>query len=57
MKKTTILTRLAVSCLCFLFLFPGFLPPQPPPVPDVPPVTEEPPIQPQDDEEPVDEIN
>ncbi len=57
MKNQKLLTRLAVSCLCFLFLFPGFLPPQPPPVPDVPPVTEEPPIQPQDDEEPVDEIN
>ncbi len=57
MKNQKLLSRLAVSCLCFLFLFPGFLPPQPPSVPDVPPATEEPPIEPQDDNFPIDDIN
>ena len=58
MKETTILTRLAVSCLCFLLLLPGVLPAQPPEPPKNPPITEngENPIQPLGDEKPIEEL-
>ena len=59
MKKHTLFSRLAVSCLCFLLLFPGILPTLPPIPPENPPVSEdgEPPIQPLSDDEPIEELD